>query len=510
MKKLLFLLLAAHFGIVAQNVVKTENGQIEGYTENNIHIFKGVPFAQPPIGELRWKAPQPIQPWQGVLTCKQFGPSPIQNTPKPFYCWTEEFIAKPEPLSEDCLYLNIWTPQLEPEKKLPVFVWIYGGGFNSGSANCAIYDGQEMAKQGVVFVSLNYRVGVFGFMAHPELSRESGNDASGNYGFMDQLEALKWVKNNIASFGGDPENVTIAGQSAGSFSVNAQIASPLAQGYFHKAITQSGGLLYGERLMQDLTTAESQGKNFMEMAGAKSLKILREMPSEELQKLSNDPKAGRFGVTIDDYFLPEDIETRFKQGKHNQVPVLTGWVTGDANLFTSNEVTSEGFKKQAKENYGENAEKFLRLFPAETDEEALASQQKMNLMGFAGMPSYLLAKYMDKNVWLYEFTHVPTDKPGFPDYGAFHTSEVPFALHTLNEWKRPWKTEERKFENIMSGYWVNFAKIGDPNGEGLPQWSPAKINDNTLPIMILDIASKQVQSPDIERYRFLDQVRQKD
>lgn len=331
---------------VSQNVVKTAEGQIEGYANNNIHIFKGVPFAQPPMGELRWKAPLPHQPWQGVKECKEFGPSPIQNKPQPFYAWSEEFIAKPEPLSEDCPYLNVWTPALEPKEKLPVFVWIYGGGLNSGSANCAIYDGEEMAKQGVVFVSLNYRVGVLGFMAHSALSKESGQNASGNYGFMDQLQALRWIKNNIAVFGGDPANVTIAGQSAGSFSVNAQIASPLAKGYFHKAIAQSGGLL-GGRFMQNLSVAEEQGEKFMELAGATSLEALRHMPAEKLQEISNDPKAGRSSVVLDGYFLPKDIVSHFKKGKQNQVPVLTGWVTGDANLISTGEVTMEGFKKTA-------------------------------------------------------------------------------------------------------------------------------------------------------------------
>nr|WP_297782772.1 carboxylesterase family protein [uncultured Allomuricauda sp.] len=484
------------------NVVETKTGKVEGYTEGEIKVFKGIPFAEPPVGELRWKAPQPVRDWVGVKECKEFGPSPIQNTPEPFLCWTEGFIAKPEPLSEDCLYLNVWTPAKKKEEKLPVFVWIYGGGLSSGSANCDIYDGKQMAEQGVVFVSLNYRVGVLGFMAHPELSEESGHNASGNYGFMDQLQGLKWVKENIGAFGGDPNNVTIAGQSAGSFSVNAQIASPLSNGYFQKAICQSGGIL-GNRMMQDLDSAEEQGIKFMQSANASSTDELREMPAEKLQELSNNPDFGRFGVVLDQYFLPKDLMAHFKSGKHKQVKVMTGWVTGDANLLPTGNVTQDSFKKMAQERYGENAQEFLELFPAETDDEALQSQQKMNLLGFAGMPSYLLAKYMDKEVWLYEFTHVPTDKPGFPNYGAFHTSEVPFALHTLDQWKRPWQPEERKLEEQMSAYWVNFAKTGNPNGNGLPTWN--SYNQDGGKLLKIDTGTMELGIKYSNEFQFLAQ-----
>ncbi|MBO0342576.1 MAG: carboxylesterase family protein [Bacteroidota bacterium] len=485
-----------------QNVVATQNGKVEGYTDGEIQIFKGIPFAQPPVGELRWKSPQPVKDWEGVKECMEFGPSPIQNTPEPFLCWTEEFIAKPEPLSEDCLYLNVWTPAQKKDEKLPVFVWIYGGGLSSGSANCDIYDGKQMAEQGVVFVSLNYRVGVLGFMAHPELSEESGHNASGNYGFMDQLQGLKWIQENIAAFGGDPNNVTIAGQSAGSFSVNAQITSPLASGYFDKAICQSGGIL-GGRLMQDLNTAEGQGVKFMESANVSSIDELREVPATKLQELSNNPDVGRFGVVLDDYFLPKDLSGHFKEGNHNQVSVMTGWVTGDSNLLPTGEVTKESFSSMVQERFGPDADEFLKMFPAKTDQEALQSQQKMNLLSFAGVSSYLLAEYMDKEVWLYEFTHVPTDKPGFPNYGAFHTSEVPFALHTLDQWKRPWQTEERKLEDQMSAYWVNFAKNGNPNGQGLPEWP--SYNNGGGELLTIDTDAMEMNTKYSEEFQFLSQ-----
>lgn len=455
--------------LIAQNVVTTQNGKVEGYSKDNLRIFKGIPFAAPPIGNLRWKAPQPVKNWNGVKKCTSFSASPIQNTPQPFYCWTEEFIAKPTPLNEDCLYLNIWTTAQANTKKIPVFVWIYGGGLSSGSANCDIYDGEELAKKGVVFVSINYRVGVLGFMAHPELSKESGYGASGNYGFLDQIAALQWIQKNIAQFGGDPTNVTIAGQSAGAFSVNALIASPLAKSLFHKAIPQSGGLL-SNRLSANLSDAEKQGIKFMEKAQCNSLAELRMKSADELQKLSNSQDAGRFGVTLDGYVLPTAILEHFKNGKHNQVPLLTGWVTGDGSFLGETKLSVEEYKKEARTKYGNKADEFLAIFPASTNEEVKTVKQKQTLLGFAGMPSHLLATYTNKPAYLYQFSHVPPDKPNFPNYGAFHTSEVPYALHTLHTWKRPWKSADFDLENTMSSYWVNFAKTGNPNGKGLPEW----------------------------------------
>lgn len=498
----LFFLLFVGMSAYSQTIVETAQGKIEGYSHGEINIYKGIPFATPPTGDLRWKAPEKVKPWEGIKQCKEFGPSPIQNKPEPFLCWTAEFIAQPEPLSEDCLYLNIWTPAKKDTEKLAVFVWIYGGGLSSGSANCDIYDGEEMAKQGIVFVSINYRVGVLGFMAHPELSLESNENVSGNYGFMDQLQALKWVQENITAFGGDPNNVTIAGQSAGAFSVNAQIASPLSNHTFQKAICQSGSILDG-RLMLDLTSAEEQGMDFMTLAGAKSIVDLRKISAEKLQQLSNDPKSGSFGVVLDGYFLPKDLITQFKAGKQNQVKILTGWVSGDGNLLPSDGTTVERFKKAATEKYGKKTKDFLSLLPADTDEEAMASQQKLNLLDYAGIPAYLLASYMATDVWLYEFTHVPTAKPNFPDYGAFHTSEVPFALHTLDKWDRKWKPEERDLENVMSAYWVNFAKEGNPNGAGLPQWNAYRSEVGAL--LLLDTDEIKMQEKYQKELKFLTQ-----
>jgi para-nitrobenzyl esterase len=454
-----------------QTVILTDKGKIEGSfnTDKTVRIFKGIPFAAPPLGNLRWKAPQPAASWDGILPCTKFGPSPIQNAPKPFYCWTEEFIAKPQPINEDCLYLNVWTTAKSENEKQPVFVWIYGGGLTSGSANCAIYDGEELAKKGVVFVSINYRVGILGFMAHPELSKESGHNASGNYGFMDQIEALKWVQKNIVAFGGDPNNVTIAGQSAGAFSVNTLIASPLAENIFHKAILQSGGLL-GSSRAQSLADAEVIGMRFMEEAAATTIEELRQLPVEEVQSISNDSEIGSVGITKDGYVVPKDLMAHFRNGKQQQLPIISGWVTGDGDFLGGIEMTVEEYKEEAIANYGDNAASFLTIFPAETNEEVKKMKSKLGMLNFAGVPSHLLADYNTQPSYLYQFGHVPPDKLDFPDYGAFHTSEVPYALHTLHTWNRNWQPIDKTIEAALSSYWVNFAKTGNPNGDDLPIW----------------------------------------
>jgi len=485
--RIIFLLFALSFAIAAGGqdlIVGTSNGKVEGSknADQTIKIFKGIPFAAPPIDELRWKAPQPVEDWSGVKKCIDFSPSPIQNEPRPFYCWSEEFIAKPEPLSEDCLYLNIWTSGVSKKEKKPVFVWIYGGGLSSGSANCDIYDGEEMAKKGVVFVSLNYRIGIMGFMAHPELSAQSGYKSSGNYGFLDQIAALKWVQENISAFGGDPDNVTIAGQSAGAHSVTALIASPLAKGLFHKAIPQSGGLLSNQEF-NNLQASEQQGIALMKKANCNSIAELRKMSAKELQKISNDSEVGRFGTTLDGYVLPKDLMSHFKKGLQNKTPVLAGWVTGDGSFRGSTEKTVAEYKKEANTKYGKNADAYLKIFHASTSEEVQDQFRKLSLLNFAGMPAHLLAGFNSYPTYVYQFDHAPPAKKDFPDYGAFHTSEVPFVLHTLHTWDRTWREVDRRLENTISTYWVNFAKTGNPNGTGLPTWEA--YDKTTGKIMVL-------------------------
>lgn len=491
-KNLLFIILLFSIFAESQNlIVETTNGKILGSssTDKKVRIFKGIPFAASPVGNLRWKAPQVVENWKEIKQCTAFSASPMQNKPQPFYCWSEEFIAQAEPINEDCLYLNVWTNAKNKSEKLPVFVWIYGGGLNSGSANCAIYDGEEMARKGVIFVSINYRVGVFGFMAHPELSKESGHEASGNYGFLDQIAALNWVQKNIVEFGGDPNNVTIAGQSAGAFSVTALIASPLAKGLFHKAIPQSGGLL-SNILSQNLEKSEKQGIALMEKANVNSITELRKKSAEELQILSNNPELGRFGTTLDGYVLPVNLLDYFKKGLHNQTPILTGWVTGDGSFMGDITTTVEEYKKEVQTKYGDKANAFLNIFPATTPDEVKIVKQKLTLLNFAGMPSHLLASFNTKASYVYQFGHVAPDKPNFPNYGAFHTSEVPYVLHNLHTWNRDWQSLDKEIETTFSSYWVNFVKTGNPNGDNLPKWNMYDKQSGTIMVVDDKIESK--------------------
>lgn len=449
-------------------VVRTQSGKVRGYNENGVAIFKGIPFAAAPIGSLRWKAPQPPENWEGIRECTTFSASPIQPTPAPFLCWSAEFIAPPKPLSEDCLYLNIWSAADLRKEKRPVFVWIYGGGFSSGSAACAIYDGQEMAKRGIIFVSINYRVGPFGFMAHPDLSKEQ-NNASGNYGIMDQIAALQWVQKNIAAFGGDPEQVTIGGQSAGSMSINALVASPLAKGLFQRAIAESGALLTNH-LPVSLDEAEKVGLALQQKTGVKTIDELRKLPADSILKYSQHLNGARMGLNLDGYVLPKDFWNYFKNDEHNDVPLLTGWVGGDGALFGPANTTAEKAQKDAVSKYGNDAQRYLEAFPASTDEQAKESQVLQNIIAFAAFPSQQWALYNKHASYLYKISNVPTDKAGFPNYGAFHTSEVPYALHTLHLWQRNWTSHDLQVEELLSTYWLNFIKTGDPNGKGQPAW----------------------------------------
>jgi para-nitrobenzyl esterase len=474
------------------SVIQTENGIVSGYKSGDISIFKGIPFAAPPVGDLRWKAPQPVKNWTGILKCEKFSASPMQRTPVPFMMWTEEFITPPGNLSEDCLYLNIWTPARSAKEKLPVFVWIYGGGFSSGSAACAVYDGEEMAKKGVIFVSLNYRVGVLGFLALPELSHESENKVSGNYGLLDQVAALKWVKQNIEAFGGDPQKVTIAGQSAGSMSVCDLVASPLAKGLFRGAIAQSGGIL-NSRMNTNLSEAEKSGQAFMEKMKVANIAELRNKSAEELIAAG-----GNFGPVSDGTVIPMDVFAAFRTGQFNDVPMMAGWVTGDGSIMGNEAITTEKYKEQASQNYGDKANEFLKLFPGNTSEQITSSLKEIGLFQFAGLPAHLWAEFSKKRAYLYQFSHIPVDKPGFPEYGAFHTSEVPFALHTLHLWKRPWREVDYEVEKTTNAYWVNFVRTGDPNGEGLPEWKSYNKNSGD----IMELGDQPRLSPGLYKTKF--------
>ncbi len=481
------------------DIIKTDAGFISGTVnrDGNIHIFKGIPFAAPPVGNLRWKAPQPVNAWEGVRKCISFGPSPMQASPVPFSMWSEEFLIPKEPISEDCLYLNVWTGAKSSKDKRPVIVWIYGGGFASGGSAVPIYDGEAMAKKGIVFVSINYRVGIFGFFAHPELTKESGYNASGNYGILDQIAGLNWVKKNIAAFGGDSNNVTIAGQSAGSMSVNCLVASPLAKGLFQKAIGESGASFTGGNAC--LQKAEEEGVKTMKSAGASSIEDLRTIPAEELMK-----KAQSFrGPIVDGYVLPDAIVTIFKEGKENKVGLLTGWNQDEGLLFGPIK-KAEDFKKEAEKNYGSDAQTFLQYYPAHTDGEADSSQLKLSRDQIFGVQNYTWANItssQNNKVYVYRFIRKPPATGQYVKYGAFHTGEVPYAYDNLKFVNRPWRPVDFQLATIMSSYWANFITSGNPNGKGLVQWPAYNTSDKK--IMVLGKKPVAEKLPDAAALDFL-------
>jgi para-nitrobenzyl esterase len=478
----LSLFIATALSAFAQNdlkIVSTNAGKVSGTVsgDQSVHIFKGIPFAAPPVGELRWKAPQPVTPWADVKQCTEFAKSPIQGKPNEFGVYTREFLIKDEPLSEDCLYLNVWTGAKAATEKRPVMVWIYGGGFVSGGTNVPIYDGEALAKKGIILVSVPYRVGILGFLAHPELTKESPNHSSGNYGLMDILAALKWVKSNIAAFGGDPANVTIAGQSAGSMAVNDLVASPLGKGLFSKAIAESGAnFLEGPFGGTTLKQAEAAGVQTAQKLGATSLADLRKLPAEALLK--------QFGgrPIIDGYVLPQSVVAIFAANKENAVPVLTGWNADDA--FIGQLKNAADYKADADKKYGAKAAEFLKLFPASTDAEAERSQINISRDQTFGIQNYTWAKVQSAKgktkVYLYRFTRRLPATEDFKKYGAFHTGEVAYVFNNLKYLNRPFEPVDHQLAETISSYWVNFVKNGNPNGTDLPEWPAFNTTNNQV------------------------------
>jgi para-nitrobenzyl esterase len=477
--------------------VGVAGGLISGKMDSSgqVKIFKGIPFATPPLGELRWKAPQPLQPWEGIKACTENPASPMQNPPVPFFAWSAEFLIPAEPISEDCLYLNVWTTAERSDEKRPVMVWIYGGGFGSGGSTVPLYDGEDLAKKGIVVVNINYRVGMLGFLAHPELSAENPDQTSGNYGILDQIAALEWVKKNIAAFGGDPDNVTIAGQSAGAFSVNALVVSPKAKGLFHKAIAQSGGIFTRNNgLVAGLQGAEERGKELTDTLGI-TLADLRQIPADSLLKFP-----GRFGPVFDGKVLP-GVRQAFETGTFADVPLLTGW-NADDRVSSNLPTDPKEFIANAKKQYGGRAGEYLQLFPAGNELELQQTLHTIGVLGF-GFQNYTWARMQtekgQKDAYLYYFTRVP---PGEPNFGAFHSAEFSYALHTLRNWNRPFEQADCDLEKTMSDYWVNFVKTGNPNGEGLPEWP---IFDPENPLVIeLGSEVKTRAMPYWEQMKFME------
>jgi para-nitrobenzyl esterase len=492
-------------GVRAQGVgpqVTTASGVVEGVAEaSGVHAFKGVPYAAPPVGELRFREPQPVASWQGVKKTKAFGPRAMQL---PIY---SDMQFRSNGVSEDCLYLNIWTPV--SGERLPVLVYFYGGGFVCGDGSEYRYDGESMAKRGIVAVTVNYRLGVFGFLAHPELTKESAHHSSGNYGLLDQHAALEWVQKNIAAFGGDPARVTIAGESAGSVSVCAQMASPLSKGLFAGAIGESGGSA-GRQVTLD--TAEQRGGQFAEGLGKKSIADLRAMPAEDL--LQATAKGARFSMVIDGYFLPEAPDDIYSGGDQMKVPLMAGWNSAEVDyhgVLGGGAVTVEAYEAGVRKLYGDKADEVLGLYMAASVEEVMRAGTDL---ATDRQIAYSTWKWIDraaatggKPVYRYLYAHPRpplAGGTGIPrPMGAGHSWEIEYALGNLHTNRvYAWTQDDDKVSATMQAMFANFVKTGDPNGKGLPTWPAMKAEVSQ--IMLINVRSGAQTEQHQERYRWMD------
>jgi para-nitrobenzyl esterase len=489
--------------------VKMDKGVVEGSlgAGSKIRIFKGIPFAAPPVGPLRWKAPQPAPAWTGARQAREFGPRCMQG--RVF----DDMVFRDRGPSEDCLYLNVWTPASSQAAKLPVMVWIYGGGFAAGAASEPRQDGEQLAKKGVVVVSFNYRLGVFGFFAHPELAKESGHASSGNYGLLDQVVALQWVRDNIAVFGGDPGSVTIFGESAGSFSVSALMASPLSQGLFRSAIGESGAFFGNTLALKPRTETEQADVKFAESLGAHSLEELRAKPADELLEAALKQQLLRFAPNIDGYFLPDSAASIYVAGKQSHIPLLAGWNADEGSFqsfFGKTEPSAQNFAERARATFESKADEVLKLYPAANDDQAKRSAQDLASDQFIAYSTWkwieLQATVAKTPIYRYEFDLAPpvpvkadaTDGSSISP-GAYHSAEIEFVFEALPSKKLPWRPEDTKLSDLMSSYWTNFAKTGDPNGPGLPKWPLYSPADG---YSVMHLSSDSHATPDQHRARY--------
>lgn len=510
---------------------KIESGVIEGFynSEKRLNMFFGIPYAKAPVGELRWKAPQPAEKWEGVLDTKEFGPSPVQTNV------FGDMKFRSDRMSEDCLYLNVWTSAGNDAKDLPVLVYFYGGGFVAGDGSEARYDGASMAQEGIVAVTINYRLNIFGFYAHPELSAEAPYKASGNYGLLDQHEALKWVQKNIAAFGGDPGKVTIAGESAGSISVSAQMASPLSKELIAGAIGESGAAINPTLAPVPLAEAEKTGKEFAGNAGYHSLAELRALSTEELFEAYNQSERFGFPSVIDGYFYPKTLPEIYKAREQAQIPLLLGWNSAEIPgmaFMEGQPYTKENYIKKVKENYPKDYEEVLRLYPHESEKEIELSATALASDRFIAYSTWkwfdLHRKNSDQPVYRYLYSKIrpplvdqtltsglaggtvkkENNAPTMPEpVGAPHACEIEYCMGNLDLVKDyAWTAEDYKVSETMLSYFANFIKTGNPNGKGLPKWPSAKAADTTPPVMIIDVKSKAVDAKNDKRYRFLDKA----
>ena len=510
--------------------IKTANGMLEGTINpaTGIHLFKGIPFAQPPVGELRWKEPQPVKNWVGIRKADHFAHNAMQKNV------FGDMMFRADSMSEDCLYLNVWAPAKSSKGKLPVLVYFYGGGFVAGDGSESRYDGESMATKGIVAVTVNYRLGVFGCLAHPELTKESPHHASGNYGLLDQHAALLWVQKNIAAFGGDPKRVTIAGESAGSISVCDQMASPLNKGLFAGAIGESGGILP----IASLADAEKNGMTFQQKANSSSLADLRAIPADKLLDIASKNGNWSMALIVDGYFLPKPVGEIFAAGEQAHVPLLAGWNSAEIPyqaLMYGDAPTPENYAKKVKTLYPDNADEVMKLYPAATQEEVIKSATELASDRFIVYSTWkweeLSAKTGGQPVYSYIFsrprpkmvaamgnakaglaggvtkgdaTEKPNPQPA-PYNGASHASEIEYAMGNLGGNKvYDWGADDYKVSNVMENYFANFIKTGNPNVAGQPGW-PANKGSITH-YMNINVNSFAQPANDRPRYLFLDKA----
>ena len=498
MRSLIFVLLtllpvhAAHAQVTR---AKVTGGDVSGVAADGISVFKGIPFAAPPVGDLRWKTPAPVKPWSGVKKADTFANACMQPPNSQ---------GNTAPVSEDCLYLNVWTPATAASARLPVIVWVHGGGFTGGSTSISMYDGTGFAKKGVVLVSLAYRLGPFGFMAHPDLSRERAQ-GSGTYGIQDLIAGLKWVQANIAAFGGDPGKVTIFGHSAGSAAVGFLAATPLSKGLFHRVIAMSGSSFtplqtssqgsFGMSIPA-LKLAETTGSMFLAKLGVKTIAEARALSADAVQAATGGGLT--FRPVADGYVLSNDMYTLYEQRKFNDTPVLLGHTSDESLAFGGNQtVTPAAFEKQVRDQFGPQADAILKMYPHATDAEAArATRHLRNDTSFA-WNTWTWAREQSKQgtgkVFAYYY-----DNHGPQAEGSGHGSDVPFTFQTLAGRRTPSK-EDLALSDLISSYYVNFAVTGDPNGKGLPQW-PA-FTEKTQQVMVFDAAPGARTYPDLERVK---------
>jgi para-nitrobenzyl esterase len=458
----------------ATEVIAVDGGQIAGVVDRGVRVFKGIPYAAPPVGNLRWKPPGPVISWAGVRDASRFG----AECPQTQYAANSVYVRPLQPQSEDCLFLNVWTTAKEGDKQ-PVFVWIHGGALTKGSGISDVRDGVPFARKGIVLVSINYRLGALGFLAHPELTAESPHTSSGNYAVLDQIAALQWVQRNIAAFGGDPARVTIGGESAGSWSVNTLVASPLAKGLFIRAIGQSGGRFSRTpHLTEDRGSqqaAEKVGLALAKTLGADSLNALRAVPAETLAA-----QAVRSQENVDGWVLPDEIRTIFAEKRHNNVPVIVG---SNANEMTSfggvgnAPTTMEEFRKRIAQQYGEFAGEFEAAYGVKSAADiapALLAVSRDTTFSSHMRQWARMTTAAGSAAYLYYFTYAPPH-PRVQELQAFHASEIPYVFNVVpsddpREAGFAYTNRDRTLADAMSDYWVSFITTGNPNGPGRTEW----------------------------------------